>query len=291
MELQELHTFVAVVRNGSFSKAAEVLGYSQAAVTVQIKNLEEELNVRLFDRIGKKAALTNRGQIFYEKIVITLICLEDAKEAVIREEEMAGKLRIGTIDSLCSSVFPKLLNQFYLKYPKVRVSVITDTPKALLDMLNRNELDAVYLLDDKVDDARFIVASEKEAPVVFAASPQHPLADGAEHTIAELMEYPFVLTEKNASYRKVLDSQLRKRKITIEPDFQSNNTELLVSMFPNGEYVGFLPKYMMEKEIEEGRIAVIKAPDVTVTVWLQLLYHKEKWVTREMRAFFETLKC
>lgn len=106
MELREIRTFLQIAQKQSFSKAAEALGYSQAAVTVQIKQLEEELGIHLFDRLGKKTVLTHHGEIFYRYAVTILGTVADAKKAVSASTELSGDLTIGTIESICESIFP-----------------------------------------------------------------------------------------------------------------------------------------------------------------------------------------
>ena len=109
MELREIRTFLQIAQKQSFSKAAEALGYSQAAVTVQIKQLEEELGIHLFDRLGKKTVLTHHGEIFYRYAVTILGTVADAKNAVSASTELSGDLTIGTIESICESIIPPAL--------------------------------------------------------------------------------------------------------------------------------------------------------------------------------------
>ena len=98
MEFREISTFLQVAQYQSFSKAARHLGYSQAAVTIQIKQLEQELGVHLFDRIGKQISLTHQGQVFYQYAVSIRNDLEQAKNAVSDPSTLSGKLCLGTID-------------------------------------------------------------------------------------------------------------------------------------------------------------------------------------------------
>lgn len=289
METQELITFINVAQHGSFSHAARSLGYSQAAVTVHIKNLESELQVRLFDRLGKTISLTSHGKIFYDHAIQIVNDLNKAKDAVRQEEELSGTLHIGTIDSLCSSMFPGILQEYHRRYPYVSISVTTDTPKVLLSMLHNNELDVVYLLDEKRTEPWLNKVLEQKINVVFAAASGHPLADRARHTVTELMNYPFLLTEKDASYRKVLDYHLLQEKIEIQPLFQSNNTDLLLHMVRNHLGITFLPEYTIQKDRETGIVQEILVPDLQINVWLQAIHHKDKWITREMKAFFELI--
>lgn len=290
MELQELATFAAVAQHGSFSKAARHLGYSQAAVTVQIKHLEEELNVRLFDRLGKKISLTSHGRIFYEHTIQILGDLSKARESMKQDDTLTGSLQLGTIDSLCSSVFPAILQEYHRRYPQVSISVTTDTPKALLEMLNNNELDIVYLLDEELNDARWVKVLNAEEHTVFAAASGY-FPDGIlPDTLEALLSHPFILTEKDASYRRVLDYMLRLRRQQITPLFESNNTDLILHMVRNCLGVTFLPEYALNPDLEAGTIVKLDIPAFRISIWRQVIHHKDKWVNREMKAFFDIIQ-
>ena len=106
MEIQELISFTTIVQQGSFSKASKKLDYCQGSITIHIKNLERELGVQLFDRLGKKVTLTNHGKTFYQHCLKILDDISCAKEAINPSLELNGHLTIGTIDSLCSSIVP-----------------------------------------------------------------------------------------------------------------------------------------------------------------------------------------
>ena len=122
----------------SFSKAAKQLGYSQAAVTIQIKQLEQELNVHLFDRIGKQTTLTHQGALFYEHAVSVMKELEHARDAVTHVSELTRKLPcLGTIESHCFHHIPGAFKgNTTLLHQGQRVRLITDSRLTLLEMMN-----------------------------------------------------------------------------------------------------------------------------------------------------------
>ena len=141
MEFRELSTFLQVAKLQSFSKAAKVLGYSQAAVTIQIKQLEQELGVHLFDRIGKQTSLTHQGSVFYDHAASIMRDIAQAKDAVSHPQKLNGHLCIGTIESICASLFPSLLTEYHKLHPEVNISIRTDSPDQLLEQINGNQLD------------------------------------------------------------------------------------------------------------------------------------------------------
>ena len=138
MEFRELSTFLQVAKLQSFSKAAKVLGYSQAAVTIQIKQLEQELGVHLFDRIGKQTSLTHQGSVFYDHAASIMRDIAQAKDAVSHPQKLNGHLCIGTIESICASLFPSLLTEYHKLHPEVNISIRTDSPDQLLEQINEN---------------------------------------------------------------------------------------------------------------------------------------------------------
>lgn len=119
MEVRQLNTLIRAAQFQSFSKAAESLGYSQSAVTVQIKALEEELGVRLFDRMNKRVLLTVDGQRFLEYANSILDTIQSARQALNENAELGGSLHIGTLESLCFFRLPGLIRQFRLEHPRV----------------------------------------------------------------------------------------------------------------------------------------------------------------------------
>lgn len=290
MELREIRTFLQVAQLKSFSKAAEVLGYSQAAVTIQIKNLERELGTPLFDRIGKQTALTHQGTIFYSYANSVLLELASAKEAILGNAEPSGVLTIGTIESICAAIFPSLLAQYHELYPKVKISIVLDSPEVLLDRMNKNSLDLVYLLDQRIYDRKWEKVLEEPEDIVFVSSSDHPFAARPSLSLNEVIREPFLLTEKDASYRFVLDRYLAAANEKIEPFLEIGNTEFIVNLLKSNAGLSFLPEFSVRNEVTAGTLSVLPVADFHMRIWRQILYHKDKWLTREMAAFIALAK-
>ena len=129
MELREIAAFIQVAQLKSFSKAAKQLGYSQAAVTIQIKQLEQELNVHLFDRIGKQTTLTHQGALFYEHAVSVMKELEHARDAVTHVSELTGSLCLGTIRIHLRHHIPGAFKGIPPALPQGQRKLITTPPR------------------------------------------------------------------------------------------------------------------------------------------------------------------
>ncbi|MGN0373630.1 MAG: LysR family transcriptional regulator [Enterocloster sp.] len=290
MELREIATFLQVAQLKSFSKAARQLGYSQAAVTIQIKQLEQELNVHLFDRIGKQTTLTHQGVVFYEYASAVMRDLAQAKDAVADPSELTGRLFLGTIESICASIFPSILKEYHRLYPKVNVSIITDSPETLLNLMNANAIDLVYFLDKRMYDNKWEKVLEAPENIIFVARADHPFAGRRGLELDQVIAEPFILTEKNASYRFILDQYLAAHGKAIQPFLEIGNTEFIINLLRSGMGISFLPEFTVRKDIEEGNLAPLDVKNFAMRTWRQIVYHKDKWVTREMDAFMKLAK-
>ncbi|XCP86104.1 LysR family transcriptional regulator [Roseburia hominis] len=287
MVLREIKTFLYVAKFQSFSKAAEQLGYTQAAVTIQIKHLETELNVHLFDRIGKQITLTHQGMVFYEYAVLIMNNVTHAKEAVSDAQHLNGRLCIGTIESICASIFPALLREYHRVYPQVNVNIITDSPETLLNMLDKNTIDIVYLLDKPMYDNKWIKVLEEPEDVMFVSSSSNELAEKEHLELDDVICQPFISTEKDASYRFLLEQHLASIGKGLHPFLETGNTEFIVKQLRHNLGVSFLPAFTVQHEVDAGELAFLNVDNFHLQVWRQIFYHKDKWVTKEMTAFLQ----
>ena len=286
MEFREITTFLQVAQHQSFSKAARQLGYSQAAVTLQIKQLENELGVHLFDRIGKQISLTHQGQVFYQYAISIQKDLAQARQAVSDSSELNGKLCLGTIESICASIFPDLLAEYHRLYPEVTISIVTDSPGVLLDRMNENTIDIVYLLDRRIYDNRWCKTLEEPEENIFVASPDHELALAKrELELDEVLRFPFFLTEKDASYRHMLEQYLASINRSVKPFLEIGNTEFIIHMLLKNTGISFLPKFTVQRELQQKQLTALNVRGFQMQTWRQIFYHKNKWVTREMQEF------
>mgnify|MGYP005893622177 FL=1 len=286
MEFREISTFLQVAQYQSFSKAARHLGYSQAAVTIQIKQLEQELGVHLFDRIGKQISLTHQGQVFYQYAVSIRNELEQAKNAVSDPSTLSGKLCLGTIESICASIFPDLLAEYHRLHPEVTISIVTDSPGVLLDRMNENTIDIVYLLDRRIYDNRWCKTLEEPEENIFVASPDHELALAKrELELDEVLRFPFFLTEKDASYRHMLEQYLASINRSVKPFLEIGSTEFIIHMLLKNTGISFLPKFTVQRELQQKQLTALNVRGFQMQTWRQIFYHKDKWVTKEMQEF------
>ena len=290
MEFRNMKTFMRVAELQSFTKAAEELGYSQSTVTVQIKQLEQELDVLLFERIGKNVRLTEQGRTFWHQAREILHGVEQLESSMKGEQQAKGFLRIGTVDSLCSNRLPAVLLEFHRHCPQVEVVVRTGSNEMLFDMVLKNEVDMVYFLDARQYRDEWVKVLEQEEKAFFVAAADHPLTRQGEVSLTEILAQPLLLTEKGMSYRRSLEAEAAMEGLELRPALEMANPDVLVNLVAHSDGVAYFPGFIVENRIREGKLAVIPCDVKPEPVWSQLVYHKDKLLTPQMKIFMDVLQ-
>lgn len=286
MEIRTLTTFLKIAETQSFTQAAALLGYSQAAVTIQIRQLEKELNVSLFDRIGRQVSLTDKGR---QLLVYANTIIDAAQQAAMLGQDAAqpeGLLRLGAVDSLACTLLPDLLYRFQSSYPLVKTSLEIFAGIDVSEALRHNQVDALFSTSHIPVTSEFHCAYIKKSPLNLIAangqfSPDH------QFTPQELTDYRFVLTELHLSYRHQFDQWLAQYGLHVEPILTLPNPQIIIELVSRGLGLSFLPEYTFQSAVEEKKIAVLNVPGLDYFAYIQLLYHRNKRITPPMRAFFD----
>ena len=288
MELKNLATFIQAVELGSFTGAARVLGYSQSTVSFQIRQLEEELRTQLFERINHTVALTESGHHILS-IAHEILRLRQEMEAGNGAGlPITGHVRIAMADSLCGRLLGSTFVTFRSNYPGITLKVVTGDTTGMFGLLDHNEVDFVFTLDNHIYDRAYITAGEKKIDMHFVAPISCNLSSRRRLSVRELMGAPFLLTEKGMSYRRLMEERLAALSLEVVPVLELGNVELLCRLVAQGAGISFLPDYATEPYVEEGKICRLPVADFEIEVWEQLLYHRDKWVTPQMKAVMES---
>ncbi len=290
MELRNVNTFLHVAEMHSFSGAARQLGYSQSAVSTQIAQLEAELGAPLFDRVGRTVSLTEAGHTFLGYARTLLATAQQAVQALQPDREVSGTLRVALADSVCSTFLPGLLGRYHALCPRVEIVLCTATADDMLHMLAANRVDLAYTLDRPFVQPTLTLAADVPEPVCFIAPPGHALAQQSEVTPAQLVQHEFLLTERGMSYRDALDQRLAACGLQLRPYLELGSAALLCQMVEQGMGLSFLPEYIARDALAAGRVVKLNVPDCSITMHRQLLYHRDKWLTPQMKAFIRLVK-
>ena len=290
MELRNLITFIHVAELGSFTRAAEQLGYSQSTISFQIKQLEDELDCLLFERINHTITLTERGRelVSYAHQVHTLTA--DFMENLKKEEECRGHIHIVTPDSVCEDMIYSRYIDFHNKYPNISIKFTTADTSVMFDMLDHNEADAIITLDSHSYRKDYVIAKEELLSMHFVANPKSKFAGKKNIKMQDIVNEPFVLTEYGQGYRRVFDKELAKKSLEITPVLEIGRTDIITHIISESDMISFLPDFVTREAIESGALCYLDVCDMKIDIWKQLIYHKNKWMSQTLRSVIEYIK-
>ena len=290
MELRNLITFIHVAELGSFTKAAEQLGYSQSTISFQIKQLEDELDCLLFERINHTITLTERGRELVSYAHQVRALTDDFKESLMKEEECKGHIHIVTPDSVCEEIIYSHYIDFHNKYPNISVKFTTADTSVMFDMLDHNEADAIITLDSHSYRKDYVIAKEEALSMHFVTSSKSKFAGKRNLKIFDIANEPFILTEYGQGYRRVLDKELAKKSLDISPVLEIGRTDIITRTLAESDMISYLPDFVTKELIDSGALCYLDVSDINIDIWKQLIYHKNKWMSKSLKTFIDYIK-
>ena len=289
MELRILNTFLKVAQLQSFSKAADSLGYSQSAITVQVQQLENELGVKLFDRIGKNVTITHYGQSFIPYARDVISSATRAAHFAVDDHELTGTLRIGSIESIINTSFSEILPDFHRRCPHVKTVITSGGTRELLDMLHHNELDLIYTLDEPGYDPQLVKLFEQPEEIVIMAGAQHPLSKAEALSLKNIVDEDFILMPRTSNYRHIFDAELARHHLEVHPFLETDGTDMAIRLLEKNPFLTVLPKFAAMPQLQDGSIVALKIEDCRMEQYRQLVHHKDKVITPQIRIFADVI--
>ena len=289
MELRNLTTFIHVAELGSFTKAAEQLGYSQSTISFQIKQLEDELGCLLFERINHTITLTERGHelVSYAHKICALA--EEFKEELSADEECASSIHIVTPDSVCEELIQNYYIDFYNKYPSISIKFTTADTLVMCNMLDHNEADLIITLDSHTYQKDYVIAKETPLSMHFVTNASSKFTNKKKLSIKDIINEPFILTEYGQGYRRVFDRELAKKSLEITPVLEIGRTDIITKLLTESNMISFLPDFVTKEYVDDGKLCYLDVTDMKVEIWKQLIYHKNKWISKSIKLFIDFL--
>lgn len=291
MEIKNLISFVQVAELNSFSKAAEVLGYSQSTISFQIKQLETELDCLLFERINHTITLTDKGEELLKYANNINALTEEFMENINTHKEFHGSIHFVSPDSICEDMLLTNYREFRKQYPYIDLKFTNADTHVMFDMLNSNEADAIITLDNHIYQKDYIIAKEEHVNMHFVANANSPFANIKNLSIKDIANQPFILTEKSMGYRRSFDEEIAKQSIEITPALEVGRTDIITKLLEkNSDCISYLPDFTTEPKVKKGKLIYLDVCDIKTDIWKQLIYHKNKWLSNSMKAFLEYVK-
>ncbi|WP_426983946.1 LysR family transcriptional regulator [Brevibacillus borstelensis] len=287
MELKQLEYFLAVAQELHFTKASEKVGISQPSLSQQIRALEAEIGVPLFDRIGKKTALTEAGRILRGHAQRVFHELSQARAAISELQGLQrGKLTIGALLTVVNYLLPPAILAFHRQYPHIELSVLGlrtgDIRSALLD--NQLDMGIVFL---PVEDEEFETLPLVQEELCLVVPSGHALTEKRSAPLEVLKETPSVLLPQNYYLRQLIDQHCETAGFSVKPSFEMTTMESIVNMVASGIGVTVLPKPYVDF-IQNGKIAAVPFAS-PITRQIGIIYRADKYMCAATRVFLENL--
>ncbi len=280
MTIIQLTTFLKIAEFGNFSAAATSLGYAQSTVTMQIKQLEEELGVELFDRLGKTVSLTAAGR----RLLVHAERMQQLEREILADvpsgDEPAGTLKLGVSESLCYNRFPKILLEYTRAYPKVDLQLSFINHDTFPDLLKKGALDLVYTLNPLIERDDLRLLHKKQESLGFFVSPKHPFAEKQGISEKDLDNVPLLLTSHNCNFRHMLLDALTKADIRPRIALETSSKEILKQFAINELGVAFMPDMAAEEECQSGKLRRLTWQGTPFIIYSQFFVHKDKHINK-----------
>lgn len=254
--LRQLQVFEAAARLGGYTRAAETLHLSQPAVSMQIRQLEEQAGMPLFDQIGKKVHLTDAGRTLYKH---AQSILAQVNEAQLELEEMRG-MRRGqlniTIASTANYFAPRLLAAFCQRHPEVKVSLDVSNREHILELLKETDKD-LAIMGRPPEESDLVAHPFMENPLVVIAAPDHPLAQAHDIPLARLNEETFISREIGSGTRMAAERFFDEAGTRLTTVMEMSSNEAIKQAVQAGLGLGVVSIHTLEMELALGRLVIL----------------------------------
>lgn len=290
MELRQLKTFVTVARLLSFNRAAETLNYAQSTVSSQIKLLEEELGLPLFDRLGKRILLTEAGHMLLQYSQKMLTLEKETLAKVSGLEEPHGSISIRMPQSIGTYYLPSILSKFQNSFPRVGFDISTCAYEVLLNELRTGIIDVAFLLADSVPFSELKTELLGVEPLVVVSSSNHPITKQDNFHIRNLADQTIFLPKHDCSYKMIFEQILTEEQVAPVTFIELNSLEAIKQCILKGLGVAMIPLMAVNKEIEQKEMTILPWPEEKLETAILMIWHKEKWLSPTLQAFMNTVK-
>lgn len=279
MDIRNFKTFKKIVETGSFSKAAEQLGYAQSTVTFHIQSIESYYRRPLFNRVGNAVELTEFGQNIISHVDALLDAYEAVEGASALDMAPQGSIRIGTPESLLLYRLYDIIREYKQTYPQVEIVISIDMCPALRDKVLKGELDLGILLQPEYQYGQLNTTLLKKEEMCFVA-PMDYTGDDFLPQGNQMVLY----TEKECTYREVFQNYLQGQKFYPTNVLETGSVEVIKKYIQYGMGISYLPLYAVQEDARQGKLR-IQQHDSPVEFYTQVIFHKNKWLSPAVQAF------
>ena len=257
VKLELYRVFQEVARWGNISAAAQNLFISQSAVSQSVKQLEEQLQVRLFSRSTRGVSLTSEGKLLLEYVSHALGLLQSGEEKIAASRQLlTGELIIGASDTVTKTYLLSRLEAFHKDYPDIRIRILNGTTSMVLDYLHAGQVDIAFA-SEAPDETVYSVRHCVDTHTIFVAAPDYLEFDKV-YTMEEIAALPLILLERKASSRVYVERYFQDHGVQIHPEIELGSHNLLISLARIGLGVACVTEEFSLSGLSRGVIVPLK---------------------------------
>jgi LysR family transcriptional regulator, low CO2-responsive transcriptional regulator len=288
MDLDQLHTFLEIVRLKSFSKAAQTCFRTQPAISAQVRQLEQELGTALFERLGTKISLTTAGKIFAEYAEQILDLRRRAQDSINELDRIPrGELVIAANEAICIYVLPRVFAEYIKKYPNVQLSVDRSYGARVVEAVMDNLAD-FGIAQLPVQEKKLQAVKIHTDEIVLLLPGKHPLANKRYVTPRDLIGQPLLLP-KSGTTRPRLDAWLEPVESEIQIAMELDSTEMMKRFVMAGLGLSFLAASNCREEVASGKLSTVSLGPEPMPRRVALIYRKDKALSKAALGFIQVI--
>lgn len=286
MDLKYLHTFKTIVVHGSFSKAAEMLNYTQSTITFQMQQLERELSTQLFEKIGRRMVLTKAGENLIPYVDEVLASVDRMENFGATMTDLRGELRIAVGESLLCYRLPQVLKQFHETAPNARLFLRSMNCYEIRRELTEGTID-LGIFYKEIGGLEQSVCTYPMGEYSLALVASAETADRYPDFITpgQQMDIPFIIDEPDCIFRQIFESYLREKEIVLDHTIELWSIPTIKNLVMNNVGVTFLPEFTVKDELKSGELKEIPTELKGRTITAVCGHHKNKWLSPLMELF------
>lgn len=291
MELKYLQTFKTIIEEGGFTKAAEKLNYTQSTITFQVGQLEQELSVKLFERIGRRMMLTKAGEQLYPYVTDVLSSVERLNYFENDLSEYKGILRIGVGETLLCYKLSPILKLFHKQAPNTKLFLRSMNCYDIRNELLNGTLDmGIFYENVGGFGDNLTVHSFGNYPLTLVASPEVKKEYPDFVTPNQNIPLPLIINEQACIFRQIFEQYLQKKSILLDHTIELWSIPTIKNLVKSSVGISYLPTFSVEKELKTGELVEIKTELADTRISAVCGYNSNKWVSPAMELFTQLVQ-
>ncbi|MBD1226251.1 DNA-binding transcriptional regulator YeiE [Xenorhabdus griffiniae] len=276
--LRQLEIFAEVLKSGSTTQASQQLALSQSAVSASLTDLEGQLGVQLFDRVGKRLVTNEHGRLLYPK---ALALLEQAGEVEQLFKLELGALRLAASSTIGNYMLPEMLARYRQDYPETPLELNISNTGDVIKAVAEFRVD-LGLIEGLCHDPELITQPWMKDELIVFSSPKSPLLQG-ELNVEDLIKAPWILREKGSGTREILDHLLFSQMPRFNIAMELGNSEAIKHAVQYGMGISCLSRRVLQEQLKNGTLSELVIPGLSLNRTLYLIYHRQKHISNALR--------